>query len=210
MLATIVAQTGFIAIWSYPLLAPLALWIVIILSRRSVWVVLDRAYQNVTIESRRILGFVTFKRAIRELQELQAVPVTTRYRSESLGGETTWTFHLMFGDDRVVAIGSVVNDARKVESGPGPDPERRGRARYGGALRPRKGAAALAQHRAGNTRQRPDCADGPDIVPSDDCTFALRGAHDGAVLRGSAGVRHHGRLAVQAKRGLGGVQDAST
>ena len=116
MLATVVAQTGFIAIWSYPLLAPLALWIVIILSRRSVWVVMDRAYQRVTIESRRILGFVTFKRAIRELQELRAVPVTTRYRGESFGGETTWTFHLMFGDDRAVPIGSVVNDARKVES----------------------------------------------------------------------------------------------
>ncbi len=116
MLATVVAQTGFIAIWSYPLLAPLVLWIAIILSRRSVWVVLDRAYQNVTIESRRILGFVTFKRAIRELQELRAVPITTRYRGENFGGETTWTFHLMFGDDRVVPIGSVVNDARKVES----------------------------------------------------------------------------------------------
>ncbi len=116
MLATVVAQTDFIAIWSYPLLAPLLLWIAIILWRRSVWVVMDRAYQRVTIESRRILGFVTLKRAIRELQELQAVPVTTRYRSESFGGETTWTFHLMFGDDRAVPIGSVVNDARKVES----------------------------------------------------------------------------------------------
>jgi hypothetical protein len=85
MLAAIVAQTGIVELWSYPLLAPLALWIAIISWRRSVWVVVDRAYQRVTIESRRVLGFVTFRRAIRELQELQAVPVTTRHRHQSFG-----------------------------------------------------------------------------------------------------------------------------
>ncbi len=116
LLAAIVAQTGVIAVWSYPILLPLILWLAVILWRGSVWVEVDRAYQRVTIEWRRLLGFVTFTKAVRELRELRAIPVTTKNRYPSFGGETTWTIHLMFGDDQTIRIGSVVNDARKVES----------------------------------------------------------------------------------------------
>ena len=116
LLAAVVAQTGIVALWSYPILAPLALWIAIVLWRRSVWVVVERDYQRVTIESRRILGFVAFDRTLRELREIKAIPVTARHRSQSFGGETTWTFHFIFGDGSAVPIGSVVNDSRKVES----------------------------------------------------------------------------------------------
>ena len=175
MLATVVAQTGFIAIWSYPLLAPLVLWIAIILSRRSVWVVLDRAYQNVTIESRRILGFRDVQarhpgvaRASRGPHN-HALPRRKLRRRDHLD----LSFDVR-GDDRVVPIGSVVNDARKVESAldqiRGVVGERVTGARYD----PEKVRPPSRNVVPGNTRQRPDCPDRPDFVSSDDRAVTLR------------------------------------
>ncbi len=166
LLAAVVAQTGIVALWSYPILAPLALWIAIVLWRRSVWVVVERDYQRVTIESRRILGFVTFDRTLRELRELQSIPVTARHRSQPFGGETTWTFHFIFGDGSAVPIGSVGQRLPQGGVGSRRNSRRRGGARHSGSVRSRQGAAPGPQSRPRSARHRPDRPHRPDSLPS--------------------------------------------
>ncbi len=110
-----VAQSASLQGPAYLVYTVLLGWLVWVAWAESVQVVMERDYRMVTVYRRRFLGFVSFSRAHFSYDDVAAVPVVSRHRYRQFGGETMWTVHLQLADEPLMPIGTIVDNARKIE-----------------------------------------------------------------------------------------------
>jgi hypothetical protein len=99
----------------YLLLVVLVAWLCWVLWQASVKVIVERDFRRVMVQRRRVLGLMTYSSENYSFAEIEAVPVVSRRRYRQFGGETMWTVHLVVEGAAPLAIGTVVDDAPKIE-----------------------------------------------------------------------------------------------
>ncbi len=115
LLALGTAQVSNVGTVGYLMLVAVVVWLCWVLWLTSVKVIVERDFRRVTIQRRRFLGILTYSRQDYSFAEVEAVPVVSRHRYRQFGGETMWTVHMVVEGAAPLAIGTVVDDARKIE-----------------------------------------------------------------------------------------------
>lgn len=109
------AQVSRMGTVGYLMLVTVVVWLCWVLWLTSVKVVVERDFRRLTIRRRRFIGLLTYSREDYSFAEVEAVPVVSRHRYRQFGGETMWTVHLVVEGAAPLSIGTVVDDARKIE-----------------------------------------------------------------------------------------------
>ncbi len=115
LLAFGTAQVSRVGMVGYLMLVVLVAWLCWVLWQTSVKVTVERDFRRVTVHRRRFLGLMTYFSEDYSFAEIEAVPVVSRHRYRQFGGETLWTVHLVVKGAAPLAIGTVVDDAPKIE-----------------------------------------------------------------------------------------------
>ena len=116
LLAFGTAQVSRAGAVGYPMLMVLVAWLCWVLWQASVKVTVEREFQRVMVQRRRFLGLMTYFSEDYSFAEIEAVPVVSRHRYRQFGGEIMWAVHLVVEGAAPLAIGPVVDDARRIEN----------------------------------------------------------------------------------------------
>lgn len=109
------AQVSKAGMVGYLMLVVLVAWLCWVLWQASVKVTVERDFRRVTVRRRRFLSLMTYFSEDYSFAEIEAVPVVSRHRYRQFGRETMWTVHLVVKGAAPLAIGTVVDDAPKIE-----------------------------------------------------------------------------------------------